>query len=114
MDNLRSIRIKADDGVYTSVRVTDADGRVLDSVTRVEWSVNVGELTHATVHFACVPSDIAVEYPRYILEMPDTNGVPLPEGLTVAQAEAIRAAFGGLAEEYRQALEERAHEAGTR
>lgn len=82
------------DGIGTTTRITDANGRNVDlCFSRVEWSLDAREMMSRAKVFVCLaPARVACT-PDWLLGDSLGRTILLPDGLTVAQAEAIGKAF---------------------
>jgi hypothetical protein len=82
-------------GLGSETYLADGEGKPIDiiDVDKVTWSIDSDDMVaHAVVHLSMLPADIEVD-PTFVLASDQTLPLPLPHGLTVAQAVAIKKAF---------------------
>lgn len=87
-------------------RLVDSKGEPIPGVFRVEFEASAGHLNRAIVHLDWVGTDAELHDPEFVVDCYGNHEVPLPRGLTAAQAHEIREAYSVVIDSLKRLLEE--------
>jgi hypothetical protein len=100
------VRIECSDGTAFGTQIKDDAGRLIDEVTKIEWSVDVSTMmARAVIHLDMLGAIVEVKHPQYVIHAGQQFTLPLPDGLTPAQAQEVRDLLGSVVSEQYEEVE---------